>query len=91
MLVVRQGECKLYELYRAFPTGSGWDADSGAVYTLTLNGPLRPDGWFLADAAGLPILPGLVRYDEVATGEIDHTMRFTSNTTRNAYVWPARH
>ena len=91
VLVVRQGECKLYELYRAFPNGSGWDADSGAVYTLTVNGPLRPAGWTSADAAGLPILPGLVRYDEVATGEINHAIRFTSNTTRNAYVWPARH
>ncbi len=91
VLVVRQGECKLYELYRAFPTGSGWDAESGAVYTLTVNGPLRPAGWTSADAAGLPILPGLVRYDEVAAGEINHAIRFTSNTTRNAYVWPARH
>jgi hypothetical protein len=91
VLVVRQGECKLYELYRAFPAGGGWDAESGAVYTLTVNGPLRPAGWTSADAAGLPILPGLVRYDEVATGEINHALRFTSNTTRNAYVWPARH
>lgn len=91
VLVLRQGECKLYELYRAFPTRSGWDADSGAVFTLTVNGPARPAGWTSADAAGLPILPGLVRYDEVAAGEINHAIRFTSNTTRNEYVWPARH
>jgi len=91
VLVVRQGECKLYELYRAFPNNGSWDADSGAVYTLTLNGPLRPDGWTSADAAGLPILPGLVRYDEVAAGEINHAIRFTVPQTRRAYVWPARH
>lgn len=91
VLVLRQGECKLYELYRAFPTGSGWDADSGAVFTLTVNGPARPAGWTSADAAGLPILPGLVRYDEVAAGEIAHAIRFTSDTTRDEYVWPARH
>lgn len=92
VLVVRQGECKLYELYRAFPNANGsWDADSGAVYTLTLNGPLRPAGWTSADAAGLPILPGLVRYDEVAAGEIKHALRFTVPQTRRAYVWPARH
>jgi hypothetical protein len=92
VLVVRQGECKLYELYRAFPQSNGsWDADSGAVYTLTLNAPLRPAGWTSADAAGLPMLPGLVRYDEVASGEINHAIRFTSHTTKAAYVWPARH
>ena len=92
MLVVRQGECKLYELYRAFPRNDGsWNADSGAVYTLTANGPLRPAGWTSADAAGLPILPGLARYDEVAAGEINHALRFTVPQTRNTYVWPARH
>jgi hypothetical protein len=92
VLVVRQGECKLYELYRAFPQSDGsWNAASGAVYTLTANGPLRPDGWTSADAAGLPILPGLARYDEVAAGEINHALRFTVPETRNTYVWPARH
>ena len=92
VLVLRQSECKLYELYRAFPQSDGsWNADSGAVYTLTVNGPLRPAGWTSADAAGLPMLPGLVRYDEVAAGEIDHAIRFTTNTSANAYVWPARH
>jgi hypothetical protein len=92
VLVVRQGECKLYELYRAFPNANGsWDADSGAVYTLTVNGPLREAGWTSADAAGLPILPGLARYEEVAAGEINHALRFTVAQTRRAYVWPARH
>ncbi len=92
VLVVWQGECKLYELYYAFQNGDGsWTAYSGAVYTLTLNGPLRPAGWTSADAAGLPILPGLVRYDEVAAGEIAHAIRFTSNSTADAYEWPARH
>ena len=92
VLVVRQGECKLYELYRAFPNAGGsWDADSGAVYDLNVNGPLRPETWTSADAAGLPILPGLVRYDEVAAGEIDHAIRFTAPQTQRAYVWPARH
>jgi hypothetical protein len=92
VLVVRQGECKLYELYRAFPNGNGsWNADSGAVYTLTVNGPLRTAGWTSADAAGLPILPGLVRYDEAASGEINHAIRFTVPQTRRATVWPARH
>jgi hypothetical protein len=92
VLAIRQGECKLYELYRAFPVGGGWEADSGAVFDLTVNGPLRPDGWTSADAAGLPILPGLVRYDEVMVeGEIRHAVRFTALQTRRAYVWPARH
>jgi len=92
VLVVRQGECKLYELFYAFPNLNGsWNAGSGAVYTLTLNGPLRPAGWTSADAAGLPILPGLVRYDEVASGEVNHAIRFTVPQTRRAYVWPARH
>ncbi|HEY1012720.1 MAG TPA: hypothetical protein VGE07_08460, partial [Herpetosiphonaceae bacterium] len=90
VLVVRQGECKLYELYRSFPTSQGWDADSGAVYDLRSNA-LRTDGWTSADAAGLPILPGLVRYDEVSSGEIRHAIRFTVDRTRESYVWPARH
>lgn len=91
VLVVRQGECKLYELYRAFPNTDGsWDADSGAVFDLNSN-VLRPETWTSADAAGLPILPGLARYEEVAAGEISHALRFTVPETRRAYVWPARH
>ena len=90
--MLRQSECKLYELYAAYPNSDGsWTAGSGAVYTLTVNGPLRPAGWTSADAAGLPILPGLVRYDEVAAGEINHAIRFTSGNSANAYIWPARH
>jgi hypothetical protein len=81
----------LYELYRAFlqPDGS-WNAESGAKYDLRSNA-LRPAGWTSADAAGLPIFPGLVRYDEVAAGEINHAIRFTVPRTRREYVWPARH
>jgi hypothetical protein len=92
VLVVRQGECKLYELYRAFRNGSGssWNAESAAKYDLNSNA-LRPDTWTSADAAGLPILPGLVRYEEVAAGEINHAIRFTVPQTRKAHVWPARH
>lgn len=91
VLVLRQGECKLYELYRSFPNGDGtWRGDSGAIFDLTGH-VLRHDGWTSADAAGLPILPGLARYDEVTAGEIKHALRFTVPQTQRAYVWPARH
>ncbi len=93
ILIVEKTGCILYELYYAWPgTGSSWDAGSGAIYDLNSNA-LRPDGWTSADAAGLPILPGLVRYDEVQKGEITHALRFTAGNShiRNAYVWPARH
>jgi hypothetical protein len=91
VLVLEQGSCMLYELYRAFPQADGsWEADSAAIFDLSSNA-LRPVGWTSADAAGLPILPGLVHYDEVASGEIRHAIRFTAETTRRAYVWPARH
>jgi len=91
VLVLERDGCLLYELYRAFPQPDGsWEADSGAVYDLRSHA-LRPAGWTSADAAGLPILPGLVRYDEVAAGEIRHALRFTAPETRRAYVWPARH
>jgi hypothetical protein len=91
VLVLDTLDCMLYELYRAFPAAGGaWEADSGAAYDLTSNA-LRPAGWTSADAAGLPIFPGLVRYDEVASGEIGHAIRFTASQTRQAYVWPARH
>jgi len=83
--------CRAYELYAARPQADGsWQAGSGAVYDLASH-RLRPAGWTSADAAGLPILPGLVRYDEVAAGRIDHAIRITAPRTRNAYVWPARH
>ncbi len=91
VLVVDRDNCRLYELYRAFPqSDSSWNAESGAFYDLRAN-DLRPAGWTSADAAGLPIFPGLVRYDEVAAGEIAHAIRFTAPETRQAYVWPARH
>lgn len=91
VLVVDQDNCKLYELFAAYPNPDGtWQAGSGAVFDLRSNA-LRPAGWTSADAAGLPILPGLVRYDEVAAGEIKHAIRFTAPQTRNTYVWPARH
>jgi hypothetical protein len=91
VLVIDRDNWKLYELYRAFPSGAGWNAESGAVYDLNSNA-LRPAGWTSADAAGLPIFPGLVRYDEVfGRREITHALRFTASRTRRAYVLPARH
>jgi hypothetical protein len=89
-IVVDRDRCKLYELFALYPRGSGWQAGSGAVYDLRSN-RLRPAGWTSADAAGLPILPGLARYEEVASGRIRHALRFTVSRTRRAYVWPARH
>jgi uncharacterized protein (TIGR03437 family) len=91
ILLVDQDHCVLYELYAASRASNGaWSAGSGAIFDLKSN-LLRPDTWTSADAAGLPILPGLVRYDEVAAGEIRHAIRFTAPKTRNAYVWPATH
>ena len=91
VLVVDSSTCTLYELYDAHPNGDGsWHAGSGAIYDLRSNA-LRPAGWTSADAAGLPILPGLVTYDEVASGHIDHAIRVTANHTDTSYVWPARH
>jgi hypothetical protein len=90
VLVVRQGECKLYELYHARYVGPGWQAGSGAAWDLRSN-PTRPQGWTSADAAGLPILPGLARYDEVAAGTINHALRFTVWRSQRAYVAPASH
>jgi len=91
VLVLDRDNCMLYELFSAYPQPDGsWEAGSGAVFDLRSNA-LRPEGWTSADAAGLPILPGLVRYDEVASGEIQHALRFTAPQTRRAYVWPARH
>src|SRR5262249_2347087 len=84
--------CKLYELGAAYPNGDGtWDANCGAVFDLNANAPLRPATWTSADAAGLPILPGLVRYDEVQSGVITHAIRFTAPATQDTFVWPARH
>lgn len=91
VLVVQQGTCKLYELFNAVPQYDGsWRASSGAVFDLRSNA-LRPAGWTSADAAGFPIVPGLVRYDEIAAGEIRHAIRFTVPQTRRTYIWPATH
>jgi hypothetical protein len=92
VLVVDRGHCRLYELFGARPVrgGRSWRAGSGAVWNLRSN-HLRPRDWTSADAAGLPILPGLARYDEVRRGSIDHALRFTVQRTRRAYVYPARH
>jgi hypothetical protein len=92
VLVVDRAACKLYELYRAFPRGGkrGWDADAGTEWGLRSAGR-RPDSWTSADAAGLPIFPGLVRYDEAAAGKIRHAIRVTFESTRDAWVHPASH
>ena len=88
--VLRQSECKLYELYHAQYTGPGWNADSGAIWNLRSNA-LRPSGWTSADAAGLPILPGLARYDEAQSGEIRHALRFTVWRSQRGAILPATH
>lgn len=91
VIALDRAACMLYELFNAHPNSDGsWSAASGASYDLRSN-VLRPDGWTSADAAGLPILPGLVTYDEMASGEIRHAIRFTAARTRQDYVWPARH
>jgi hypothetical protein len=90
VLAVRQGECKLYELFNAWPQANRWDASSGAVWDLNSNA-LRPAGWTSADAAGLPVLAGLVRYDEVAAGAIRHAVRFSVRQSQRAYILPATH
>ena len=91
VIVVDRDRCKLYELFAAFPRdGGAWHAGSGAIWNLKSN-KMRPKDWTSADAAGLPILPGLARYDEVKRGKIDHALRFTVPETRRAFVYPARH
>lgn len=91
VLLWQQASCRLWELFDAHPNPDGsWRAGSGAIWNLDSNA-FRPDGWTSADAAGLPILPGLVRYEEVAAGEITHAIRMTAAETRGTYIWPARH
>ncbi|MCA1667953.1 MAG: hypothetical protein LC793_11300 [Thermomicrobia bacterium] len=92
LLVIDPDHGRLYELYHAYPNADGsWNAGSGAIFDLNSNA-LRPAGWTSADAAGLPIFPGLVRYDEVVLqGNVPHAFRFTVQRTRRAYVYPARH
>jgi hypothetical protein len=93
VLVVNRSTCKLYELYRAFYVArprAHWNADSGTEWNLR-SAARRPEGWTSADAAGLPIFPGLVRYDEVAAGHLEHAIRVTFDSTRDAWVHPASH
>ena len=91
VLVVDKDNCILYELFDAHPNGNGtWHAGSGAKFDMKSNA-MRPDGWTSSDAAGLPILPGLVRYDEVASGSVNHVIRMTIPATSAAYLWPASH
>lgn len=98
VLMVDHVGCKLYELWNAWPPGQGpygapdtWSAGSGAIFDLTSNA-LRPDYWTSADAAGLPIYPGLARYDEVVeVGLVDHALRFTASQTQRAFIHPATH
>ena len=90
-LIVDTTNCILYELFALQHLSDGsWHAGSGAIFPMTSN-QLRPSGWTSADAAGLPMLPGLVLYDEVLSGHIDHALRFTAPQTRNTWIWPARH
>ena len=89
-IIVDRSSCKLYELYALYPQSSGWRAGSGAIWSLDSN-RLRPSGWTSADAAGLPIFPGLARFSDVKRGAIDHALRFTVSRTRKAFVYPARH
>lgn len=89
-LVVDRDTCTLYETYATARSGSGWTAGSGAIFNLRSDA-LRPNGWTSADAAGLPILPGLLRYDEVASGHVDHAIRFTVARSDRSHLWPARH
>jgi hypothetical protein len=89
-IAIDTDNCRLYELYRAFPQSSSWTADSGAIYDLRSNA-LRPATWTSADAAGLPIMPGLITYEEVQSGQIRHAIRFTVPQSRREFVWPARH
>jgi hypothetical protein len=94
VLVVDRDNCKLYETGGSKYVGgvsNAWSAWGGAVFDLNHGGPLRPDYWTSADAAGLPIFPGLVRYDEVASGHIDHAIRVTFDETRRAFIHPATH
>jgi hypothetical protein len=92
VIVVDRSRCRLYELFDAHPLNGGarWRAGSGAIFNLRSN-RVRPRGWTSADAAGLPILPGLARYPEVRRGRIDHALRFTASETRRAFIYPARH
>jgi hypothetical protein len=89
-IIVDRGVCRLYETFATRKRNGRWYAGSGAVWSLTSDA-LRPNGWTSADAAGLPILPGLLRWNEVKHGDIDHAIRFTTDITSTHHIWPARH
>lgn len=89
-IVVDSSTCRLYETYKTRHKSDGWYAGSGAIWDLGSH-KLRPDGWTSADAAGLPILPGLLRYGEVRAGRVTHAIRFTTDVTQTEHIWPARH
>jgi len=90
LITINADTCELSELFDAHKGAKGWSAGSGARWALG-SLALRPEGWTSADAAGLPIFPGLARFDEIARGSIDHALRFTMPLTQRAYLWPARH
>ncbi|MEX0665301.1 MAG: hypothetical protein WD598_11110 [Acidimicrobiia bacterium] len=90
VISIDRDNCKLYEMYNAWPRSNRWDASNGAKWDLNSNA-LRPNTWTSADAAGLPIFAGLARYDEVAAGEIDHALRVTFNATQRGFIYPATH
>jgi hypothetical protein len=90
VIAVDRDNCKVYELYAAMPTATGWHASSGALFDLR-SPALRKEGWTSADAAGLSVFAGLARYEEAATGEIHHALRFTTSPTQHAHVHPATH
>ena len=89
-LVVDSDACRLYETWKTREANGRWTAGSGAVWSLKSNA-LRPDSWTSADAAGLPILPGLLRWSEVKAGRVSHAVRFTTDVTGRNHLWPARH
>jgi hypothetical protein len=92
VIVIDKENWVLYEVFRAFRAGNGWTADSGAIFDLKKKSPQRPIGWTSADAAGLPVMAGLVRYDEIVEqGKLAHAIRFTAPHTRRAFVYPASH
>lgn len=92
ILIIDKDNWTLYEIYRAFPSGTGWTADAGAIFDMKKKSPQRPIGWTSADAAGLPVMAGLARYDEiVGQGKLTHALRFTAPHTRRAFVYPASH
>ena len=90
VIIVDRDRRMLYELYRAYKTAGGWQAESGATWSLDSNA-VRPKYWTSADAAGLPIFPGLVRYLEAQAGEISHALRFTVSRSQRGFIYPARH